>query len=89
MKIQRKGGEFVATTNTKVVRLSFATEGGKTFTITIPNPREDLNQAEVLAVMNTIVSSNIFMTTSGALTGLRDVKVIGTVTDDLFDPPQA
>jgi len=79
----------VATTNTKVVRLSFATEGGKTFTITIPNPRENLNQAEVLTVMNTIVSSNIFLTTSGALTGIRDVKVIGTVTDDLFDPPQA
>jgi len=79
----------VATTNTKVVRLSFATEGGKTFTITIPNPREDLNQAEVLTVMNTIVSSNIFLTTSGSLTGIRDVKVIGTVTADLFDPPQA
>lgn len=79
----------MATTNTKVVRLSFATEGGKTFTITIPNPREDLNQTDVLTVMNTIVSSNIFLTTSGALTGIRDVKVIGTVTDDLFDPPQA
>ncbi|MCO5388352.1 DUF2922 domain-containing protein [Desulfosporosinus sp.] len=79
----------MATTNTKVVRLSFATEGGKTFTITIPNPREDLNQAEVLTVMNTIVSSNIFLTTSGSLTGIRDVKVIGTVTADLFDPPQA
>lgn len=79
----------MATTNTKVVRLSFATEGGKTFTITIPNPREDLNQAEVLTVMNTIVSGNIFLTTSGALTGLRDVKVIDTITEDLFDPPQA
>ncbi|SDG29905.1 Protein of unknown function [Desulfosporosinus hippei DSM 8344] len=89
MKIQRKGGELMATTNTKVIRLSFATEGGKTFSITIPTPREDLNQAEVLAVMNTIVSSNVFLTTSGALTGIRDIKVIGTVTDDLFDPPQA
>ncbi len=79
----------MATTNTKVVRLSFTTEGGKTFTITIPNPREDLNQTQVLTVMNTIVSGNIFLTTSGALTGIRDVKVIGTVTDDLFDPPQA
>ncbi|EHQ91123.1 DUF2922 domain-containing protein [Desulfosporosinus youngiae] len=76
-------------TNTKVIRLSFSTEGGKTFTITIPNPREDLNQAEVLAAMNTIVSGNIFLTSSGALTGIRDVKVIGTITEDLFDPPQA
>ena len=79
----------MAITNNKVVRLSFTTAGGKTFTITIPNPREDLNQAEVLTVMNTIVSSNIFLTTSGALTGIRDVKVIDTATNDLFDPPQA
>lgn len=79
----------MAITNTKVIRLSFSTEGGKTFTITIPNPREDLNQAEVLAVMNTILSGNIFLTASGALTGARDVKVIGTITEDLFDPPQA
>jgi len=78
----------VATTTTKIIRLSFATEGGKTFTITIPDPREDVNQADVLTVMNTIVSSNIFLTTSGALTGIRDVKIIGTVTDDLYDPPQ-
>ncbi|KJS49974.1 MAG: hypothetical protein VR66_05455 [Peptococcaceae bacterium BRH_c23] len=28
----------------------FTTEGGKKFTITILNPREDLNQAEVLTV---------------------------------------
>ncbi|HWQ40720.1 MAG TPA: DUF2922 domain-containing protein [Desulfosporosinus sp.] len=79
----------MAITNNKVVRLSFTTAGGKTFTITIPNPREDLNQAEVLTVMNTIVSSNIFLTTSGALTSIRDVKVIDTATNDLFDPPQA
>lgn len=79
----------MAITNNKVVRLSFTTVGGKTFTITIPDPREDLNQAEVLTVMNTIVSSNIFLTTSGALTGIRDLKVIDTATNDLFDPAQA
>lgn len=79
----------MATTTTKVIRLSFATEGGKTFTITIPDPREDVNQADVMTVMNTIVSSDIFLTTSGALTGIRDVKIIGTVTNDLYDPPQA
>ncbi|AHF10972.1 MULTISPECIES: DUF2922 domain-containing protein [Dehalobacter] len=79
----------MAITTSKVARLSFATAGGKTFTITIPDPREDLNQTEALAVMNTIVESNIFMTSSGALTGVRDIKVIDTTTDDLYDPPQA
>lgn len=78
----------MAKTTSQVVRLSFATEGGKTFTITIPNPREDLNQADVLNVMNTIISENVFLTANGALTGLRDVKIINTITEDLYDPAQ-
>lgn len=78
----------MAITTNKVARLSFTTAGGKTFSITIPDPREDLNQAEVLTVMNTIVESNIFLTASGALTGVRDVKIIDTTTNDLYDPPQ-
>lgn len=78
----------MAKTTSKVVRLSFATEGGKAFTITIPNPREDLNQADVLNVMNTIISEDVFLTASGALTGLRDVKIIDTITEDLYDPAQ-
>lgn len=79
----------MAITTSKVARLSFTTAGGQAFTITIPNPREDLTQTEVMAVMDTIVSSNIFFTSGGALTGVRDVKIIGTTTNDLFDPPQA
>lgn len=79
----------MALTTNKVVRLSFTTAGGKVFSITLPNPREDLVQVEALDVMHTIVESNIFLTPSGALTGIRDVKVIDTRTDDLYDPPQA
>lgn len=79
----------MAITTNRIVRLSFSTVGGNTFSISIPNPREDMDQSEALAVMNTIVTSNIFLTPSGALTGVRDVKVIDTVTNDLYDPPQA
>jgi hypothetical protein len=76
----------MAITTNKVARLSFTTAGGKTFSITIPNPREDLDQAGTLAVMNTIVESNIFLTSSGALTGVRDARVIDTTINDLYDP---
>ena len=79
----------MALTTSSVLRLTFTTAGGKTFAITIPNPREDLQQAEVMAVMDSIIASDLFLTSSGALTGIRDIRVIDTTTNDLFDPLQA
>lgn len=79
----------MSVTTSRVARLTFTTDGGKMFAITLPNPKEGLQQAEVMAVMDAIIASDIFFTSSGALTGIRDIKVIDTSTDDLFDQPQA
>lgn len=76
-------------TSSRVLRLTFTTAGGKTFALTIPNPKADLQQAAVMAAMNSIITSDLYLTSSGALTGIRDIKVIDTTTNDLFDPPQA
>lgn len=78
----------MAVTTNKVIRLTFATVTGKTFSITLPNPRADLSKAEAEAVMDTIIAKNIFITTGGELVGKRDIRVIDTSTNDLFDPPQ-
>jgi hypothetical protein len=77
----------MAITTTKVLRLTFSTTGGKTFTISVANPKEDLTKAEVEAVMETIISKNIFLTSGGELSLKRDAKVVGMSTDDLYDPP--
>ncbi|HWQ41553.1 MAG TPA: DUF2922 domain-containing protein [Desulfosporosinus sp.] len=79
----------MAVTTNKVVRLTFTTAGGKTFAITIPDPRENLDKAEAEAVMDTIIQKNVFLTPSGELIGKRDIKIVGTTTNDLYDPPQA
>jgi len=76
----------MAVTTTRVLRLTFTTAGGKTFAISIPNPRVDLQQAEAVAAMDSIIASDLFLTSSGALTGIRDIRVIDTTTNDLFDP---
>ncbi|MCO5387319.1 DUF2922 domain-containing protein [Desulfosporosinus sp.] len=78
----------MAVTTNKVIRLTFTTVAGKTFSIALPNPRADLTKAEAEAVMDTIISKNIFITTGGELVGKRDIRVIDTSTNDLFDPPQ-
>lgn len=78
----------MAVTTNKVLMLTSTTAGGKTYSITIPDPREDLQKAEAKAVMDTIIQKNIFLTSSGALTGKRDIRVIDNTTNDLYDPPQ-
>lgn len=79
----------MAVTTSKTARLSFTTAGGNTFSVTVPQPREDLQLAEVMDVMNSVIAGGIFLTTNGALTGVRDKKGHITTTDDLYDPPQA
>ncbi|MCB8815913.1 DUF2922 domain-containing protein [Desulfosporosinus shakirovi] len=78
----------MAVTTNKVIKLTFTTVAGKTFSITLPNPRTDLTKAEAEAVMDTIISKNIFITNGGELVEKRDIRVIDTSTNDLFDPPQ-
>lgn len=38
-------------------------------------------------VMDQIIAKNIFLTTSGTLVSKRDIKIIDTTTDDLYDAP--
>ncbi|WP_243109588.1 DUF2922 domain-containing protein [Dehalobacter sp. 14DCB1] len=76
-------------TTNRTARLTFATTGGNTFSLTVPQPREDLQLAEAMNVMNSLIAGGIFLTVNGTLTGVKDIKVIETTTNDLYDPPQA
>ena len=76
----------MATTTSKILRMVFSTQGGSTFSITLPEPRVDLTTAEAEAVMDQIVTDNIFTTAGGDLTGKRDIKIVDTTTTDLFNP---
>lgn len=78
----------MAITSNKVLKLTFTTSGEKTFVLTIPDPKEGLQKAEAEAVMDSIIQKNVFLTSSGALNGKRDIRIIDTTTNDLFDPPQ-
>ncbi|WP_081652102.1 DUF2922 domain-containing protein, partial [Dehalobacter sp. UNSWDHB] len=55
---------------------------------TLPQPKAGLTLAQVGTVMDLIMAKNIFATSSGDLASKRDIKVVDTTTDDLFDPPQ-
>ena len=76
-------------TTTKVLRMVFDTAGGNSFTITMPEPRADVTLAEIEAAMDLIIAKDLFNTSGGSLTAKRDIKIVDTVTNDLYDPPSA
>lgn len=79
----------MATTSRKVLRMSFNTALGTVVSITLPDPKADVTAAQIEAVMDQIIAKNIFTGTGGDYVSKRDVKIIDTVTDDLYDPPVA
>lgn len=58
-----------------ILTMIFATEGGKTTTLSINKIKQDITQAEVLSLMDLILSKNIFLTDSGILVGKGSAKL--------------
>lgn len=77
----------MASVTKKVLRMTFNNALGNAVTITLANPKTDLTAAQVETVMDQIITKNIFLTSGGDFISKRDIKIINTTTDDLFDPP--
>lgn len=75
----------MAITTKKVLRMTFNNASGNAVTITLPEPKATLTAAEIEAVMDQIIAKNIFLTPGGELISKRDVKIVDTTTDDLYD----
>lgn len=77
----------MATTTKKVLRMTFTNTSGNAVTITLPQPKDGLTTAQIEAVMDQIITKNIFLTSGGELIAKRDVKIVDTTTNDLYDQP--
>lgn len=75
----------MATTSKKVLRMSFETSMGGTMALTLNDPKEGITPVEIEAVMDQIIAKNIFSTAAGDLVAKKDVKIVETVTDDLYE----
>ena len=76
----------MAVTNTKILRMVFGNEIGASVTISIDSPSDSVTAAEITAVMDTIISKNIFDSNGGNLITKKDVKIVDTATNDMYDP---
>lgn len=70
----------------KTLRLTFVTAAGNGVSISLPDPQENLTKEQIEAVMDEIIAKDIFVTPTGALVGKKDVKLIDSQTEDLYDP---
>jgi len=79
----------MASTSKKILRMTFNNTLGSAVSFTLPEPRLDLTGAEIEAVMDQMIVKDIFLTTGGALVSKRDIKLVDTTTDDLYEAPVA
>lgn len=77
----------MASVSKKVLRMTFNNASGSAVSFTLPEPKADVTAAAIEAVMDQIIAKNIFLTTGGELASKRDIKLVDTTTDDLYNVP--
>ena len=77
----------MASISKKVLRMTFNSALGTAVSITLSEPKTDLTAAQIEAVMDQIIAKDIFLTSGGALVSKRDVKIVDTTTNDMYDLP--
>lgn len=65
----------MADTNTKSLEMVFKSEGGKSVTVAVKDPKDGLTLAAVQAVMDVIIAKNIFSSTSGDLVAVVEAQI--------------
>lgn len=64
--------------------MSFKTAEGSTTSLTVDQPKDTVTDVEVRAVMENIITKNIFNTNSGDLTEVKSAQVITTTEQVLI-----
>jgi len=63
---------------TKKLNMVFKTDEGKEVNIALPDPKDDLTKAQVVAVMDQIIAKEIFISTKGKLSAVVDAIIKST-----------
>ncbi|MBD7936578.1 MULTISPECIES: DUF2922 domain-containing protein [Cytobacillus] len=67
---------------TKKLELTFGTSDGSVSTISVDDPKEPIDIAEVISVMEEMIASEAVQSTKGKLTNVKGARLVErTVTD--------
>jgi hypothetical protein len=61
---------------TRRLDMVFQNQAGRAVRIGVPNPKQDLTQAQIGAAMDTIINRNIFTTTGGNLVQKLRARIV-------------
>lgn len=64
--------------------MTFMTEFGRKVSLFVSDPREDITEAEIKAVMDLIIEKNIFEPSGEDIVTAKDAKIVQTETTE-FD----
>lgn len=77
----------VGTVSKKVLRMTFANVLGASVSFTLSNPLPDLSLTAIKDYMNLVIAKNLFNSTGGDLIAIKDITIVDTTIEDLFDMP--
>ncbi|MDO7788202.1 DUF2922 domain-containing protein [Desulforamulus aquiferis] len=60
----------------KTLEMIFVNVAGDKVTLRVADPRDDMTEAEVKTVMDTVVAKDIFTSSGGALTGVAGARIV-------------
>lgn len=67
---------------TKRLVMSFLTSEDKKVSLTVDNPRDDINETEIKSAMDLVVEKNIFAPNGSDIVATVDAKVVVTDTTE-------
>lgn len=67
---------------TKRLVMSFLTSEDKKVSLTVDNPRDDINEAEIKSAMDLVVEKNIFAPNGSDIVATVEAKVVVTDTTE-------
>lgn len=65
------------------LEMEFLDQSGKKFIVSLDEPRSDLTPLEVSEAMNTILTYNVFKSSTGDLDVVSDARIITTTVNTL------
>ncbi|MBD1383284.1 DUF2922 domain-containing protein [Metabacillus arenae] len=69
----------------KTLELQFLNTAGKTVSLSIDSPKEPVVEADIMAVMDSIIAENAFTSTGGAFAAKKGARVIERNVEEVFE----
>ena len=69
----------------KTLKMAFLNEGAGTLTLSVRNPKDNITEAQVVAVMDNIIDKNVFATKDGDLVAKKWAKIVDTTETVLYE----